>query len=59
MKLSEMLAMYRDTANPMMKEIAVEFQFLSRSDQNELLFWMIIDVTTNPTRLPDVQRKPS
>jgi hypothetical protein len=59
MKPSEMLAIYRETAAAPMKEIAAEFQFMSASDQRELLFWMIIDVTTNPTRIEHVERKPS
>lgn len=59
MKISEMLSLYRGAAGPEMAAIAAEFQALYASEQRELLFWMIIDTTTNPTRLQDVQRKPS
>ena len=55
MRLTEMLALYRQAAGDQMQAIASEFAALSPSDQRELLFWMIIDTTTNPTRLRDVR----
>jgi hypothetical protein len=59
MKLSQMLDLYRGAATPQMKEIAVEFNFLSASEQRELLFWMVVDASTNPTKVQHVERKPS
>jgi hypothetical protein len=49
MKLSEMLPLYRgNAAGTLMEAIATEFQALSAAEQRELLFWMLIDTTTNP-----------
>jgi hypothetical protein len=51
MKLSEMLMLYRNSANPNMQAIAAEFADLSASEQRELLFWMVVDASTNPTNV--------
>jgi len=61
MKLSQMIDLYRGAASPQMKEIAVEFGFMSAAEQRELLFWMVVDASTNPTnvRTQNVERKPS
>ena len=59
MKLPEMLAFYRKAAAEPMQAIATEFRALAPADQRELLFWMIIDTTTNPTRAANEQRQPS
>lgn len=49
MKLVEMLEFYRNTAAPNMLAIATEFRSLTPSEQRELLFWMVVDASTNPT----------
>lgn len=51
MKLSEMLMLYRGNATPNMQAIEAEFAALSPSEQRELLFWMVVDVTSNPTNV--------
>ncbi len=51
MKLAEMLAHYRAAAPPFMQEVAAEFGAMTPEAQRELLFWMVIDVTTNPTTI--------
>jgi hypothetical protein len=51
MKLSEMLPLYRAAAPANMTEIASEFLALSPSEQRELLFWMVVDASTNPTNI--------
>jgi len=50
MKLTDMLAFYRNKAQAPMQAIANEFKLLSEAEQRELLFWMTIDVASNPTR---------
>lgn len=51
MKLSEMLMLYRGNATPNMQAIAAEFMALQPSEQRELLFWMVVDASTNPTNV--------
>lgn len=51
MKLIEMLELYRNTAAPNMLAIASEFRHLTSSEQRELLFWMVVDASTNPTKV--------
>ena len=51
MKLSEMLMLYRGNATPNMQAIAAEFEQLQPAQQRELLFWMVVDVTSNPTNV--------
>ena len=48
-KLLEMLDLYRNTAAPNMLAIAAEFRQMTPSEQRELLFWMCVDASTNPT----------
>lgn len=48
MKLPEMLELYRLAAPANMKQIATEFRSMSPPDQAELLFWMVVDASTNP-----------
>ena len=51
MKLSEMLPLYRAAPPPAMAGVAAEFAALSPSEQRELLFWMVVDASTNPTTI--------
>jgi hypothetical protein len=59
MTLKEMLDLYRGAATPQMKEIAAEFQFLSASEQRELLLWMVVDTANNPTKVQHVRPAPT
>jgi hypothetical protein len=59
MKLSEMLPLYRAAAAPNMIDVAEEFQALSPSEQRELLFWMVVDASTNPTNVRSEHVKPA
>lgn len=51
MKITDMLSMYRVAAAPNMQAVAEEFLALSPSEQRELLFWMVVDASTNPTNV--------
>ena len=55
MNTLDMLTAYRARANPMMLQIVAEFRAMSTTDQRELLFWLIVDTATNPTRPANVQ----
>lgn len=49
MKLSDMLTLYRGKAPPGMTDVVTEFLALNPSEQRELLFWLVVDASTNPT----------
>ena len=51
LNVSDMLAGYRAAAQPALQAIAAEFMDMSPSQQRELLFWMLIETITNPTRI--------
>lgn len=52
-QLTDMLTHYRaqNLLNPVMAAIQAEFQAMPEADQRELLFWMVIDVAKNPTKV--------
>jgi hypothetical protein len=52
-QLTDMLTHYRaqNLLNPVMAAIQAEFQAMPEADQCELLFWMVIDVAKNPTKV--------
>ena len=54
MNTLDMLTAYRARANPMMLQIVAEFRAMSTTDQRELLFCLIVDTATNPTRPANV-----